>query len=69
MTMTERKILIVEDEIITARLLKIKLGKIGYNISGPVASGNEAIEKALEEPPFAVLMDIHLMGEIDGIEL
>jgi len=61
-------ILVVEDEIITARDIESKLKKIGYNICDIASSGKEAIQKAEDHMPDLVLMDIMLEGDMDGIE-
>ena len=62
------KIMIVEDEIITARDEKQTLEKLGYSVSAIVGSGEEAVKKAEEDRPDLVLMDIELSGKMDGIE-
>ena len=62
------KILVVEDEGITALNLKYDLEELGYEVPEPVDNGAEAIEKAEEIYPDLVLMDINLKGNIDGIE-
>ena len=62
------KILVVEDEGITALNLKYDLEDLGYEVPEPVDTGAEAIEKAEEIYPDLVLMDINLKGNIDGIE-
>jgi len=61
-------ILIVEDEIITARDIESKLQKIGYEVCDIASSGQEAIEKAGEHMPDLVLMDITIEGDIDGVK-
>src|SRR4051812_20537068 len=61
-------ILIVEDEIIIARVLETRLKGMGYEVLGIAASGDEAIRLAVELQPSLVLMDIVLKGEMDGIE-
>jgi len=61
-------ILIVEDEYIVAKDIKISLEKIGYTICSIVASGEEAITKAEKDDLDLVLMDIMLKGKMDGIE-
>jgi PAS domain S-box-containing protein len=65
--MDARKILIVEDEILNARMLEHALLGHGYEVVGRVASGKDAIEKAEMLKPDMILMDIGLEGEIDGI--
>jgi signal transduction histidine kinase len=61
------KILVVEDEAIVAENLADRLVENGYDISGIVDSGSEAIACAAANSPDLVLMDIVLKGEIDGI--
>ena len=58
--MSGEKILITEDERITALDLKMTLEKLGYLVVGSVASGEESIEYARRLKPDLVLMDIHL---------
>jgi len=62
------KILVVEDEFIAARNIKNHLEGAGYQVSGLVPSGEEAIAHAETERPDLILMDIALNGKIDGIE-
>src|SRR4030043_1856411 len=62
------KILLVEDEVITAMLMKIELRKIGYTVAYHVTTGEDAIINAKQNSPDIILMDIRLAGEIDGIE-
>src|SRR4029079_16644125 len=62
------KILIVEDERITAEDLEEVLKDLGYQVSGVVSSSEEAIREAQRNPPDLVLMDIRIRGEIDGAE-
>lgn len=66
--MASLKLLIVEDEVLTARLMEVKLSKAGFDVVDPVSSGEDAIESVKANKPDVVLMDINLMGEIDGIE-
>ncbi|MEG5171386.1 ATP-binding protein [Microcoleus sp. B3-D7] len=62
------KILVVEDEVIVAQDIAGRLKKLGYAVTATVSSGEEAIQKVLENPPDLVLMDIVLKGEIDGVK-
>lgn len=66
--MAKTRILIVEDEAITAKDIQMTLQDLGYEVAGTAASGEEAIQKAAEHKPALVLMDIRLQGEMDGIE-
>jgi PAS domain S-box-containing protein len=66
--MAEKRILVVEDEIITADDIRESLQDMGYTVLAVVSSGEEAIIKVEEDNPDLVLMDIMLSGEMDGIE-
>lgn len=66
--MAKGRILVVEDEALTAQDIKWSLEKIGYDVTAVVASGIEAIQKIEESPPDLVIMDIFIKGPIDGIE-
>ncbi|MGQ0700325.1 MAG: two-component system response regulator [Panacagrimonas sp.] len=66
--MTAHRIMIVEDERIVALNLQQRLGKLGYEVTARAASGTEALNKARANPPDLVLMDIHIEGELDGIQ-
>lgn len=61
-------ILIVEDERVVARDIEGALTRLGYRVVGIASSGDEAIRIARQETPGLVLMDIHLRGDLDGIE-
>lgn len=65
--MSNKKILVVEDEAIVAEDIASRLERMGYMITDIVASGEEAIISAITTPPDLVLMDIMLQGKIDGI--
>lgn len=62
------KILLVEDEALTAMLLARNLQLSGYSVCGPASTGEAAIEIAKREKPDLVLMDIRLAGPMDGIK-
>ena len=62
------KILIVEDEVISARSLQMHLEQLGYTVASMVPSGRKAIQEIENEVPDLVLMDILLQEEMDGIE-
>jgi len=48
-------------------VLTDRLMKLGYQTSGPVPKGEEALEEVRKSPPDLVLMDVKLAGEMDGI--
>jgi len=66
--MGSAKIMIVEDNTTVAEDCRDCLENLGYSVTSMVASGEESIEKAEAERPDAVLMDIRLRDEMDGIE-
>ncbi|MDO9453967.1 MAG: EAL domain-containing protein [Stagnimonas sp.] len=66
--MTPHRILIVEDERVVALNLQQRLIKLGYEVVGRAASGAQALQLAEDGKPDIVLMDIHIEGDIDGIE-
>jgi len=66
--MAKSKIMIVEDEWITADDLRMSLQSLGYTVTSMSSSGEEAIQNAEKDKPDLVLMDIVLKGEMDGIE-
>lgn len=63
------KILIVEDERVTAEHIRLTLGRLGYQVLGIVATGKAAIQRAGELKPDLILADIDLKGAMDGIEV
>src|ERR1035437_5025190 len=65
--MTKSRILIVESEPLTAQDLTNQLRRHGFRIAGVAASGREAVRKARRRQPAAVLMELVLPGEMDGI--
>ncbi len=64
----EFKVLIVEDEILAARSLKIDLEELGIEVLKPIAKGEDAVNVAFQENPSLILMNIRLAGRLDGIE-
>lgn len=66
--MTRPRILIVEDDAIISMEIAERLKRMGYDVIGIVATGEEAIISAARNRPDLVLMDIHLRGSMDGTE-
>jgi PAS domain S-box-containing protein len=62
------KVLVVEDELIIARGIEKRLIALGYAVTGTVPSGEEALVIARETSPDLIIMDIHLQGDLDGVE-
>jgi PAS domain S-box-containing protein len=65
--MTEKKILIVEDNEIVALETSERLKRLGYNVTGIAATGTDAVALARSTQPDLILMDINLKGPMDGI--
>jgi CheY-like chemotaxis protein len=61
------KILIVEDEMITAMDLRHTLTRMGYQVVGIASSSEETLARVGQTRPDLVLMDIVLKGPTDGI--
>ncbi|MBW2007591.1 MAG: response regulator [Deltaproteobacteria bacterium] len=65
---TMAKILIVEDEAITAMSIRLKLTSMGYEVCGLVSKGEEALERIRVHKPDLVIMDVGLPGKMNGLE-
>ncbi len=64
----EEKILVIEDETITALEIQNKLESWVYEVVGLAGSGEDAINLANEKGTDLILADIVLRGDIDGID-
>lgn len=62
------RILVVEDESIVAFNLQQRLAQLGYDVPAIAVSGEECMEMFSQTQPDLVLMDIHIEGDMDGIE-
>jgi PAS domain S-box-containing protein len=67
--MKKAKILIVEDEAIIATEIENQLQSLGYEITSIVDTDEKAIQKAGEDKPDVILMDIRIKGAMDGIDV
>jgi len=61
------KILVIDDDLDTLRLVGLMLQRQGYQISA-ATNGQQGLEKALEEKPNLILLDI-MMPDMDGYEV
>lgn len=66
-TVTEKKVLIVEDDMIISMVLERMIKKLGHTVVKKVIAGQNAIDSAFELQPDLILMDIQLKDDIDGI--
>ncbi len=60
--------LICEDEALIARDLTGRLEELGFEVIAAVDAGDAALHVVGERQPDVVLMDIHIKGELDGVE-
>ena len=63
------RILIVEDESIVAFNLQQRLSQLGYDVPHVAVSGQQSLDMVSQSRPDLVLMDIHIEGAMDGIEV
>ena len=66
--MSNIRVLVVEDEQLTALFIKTLLEDNGYIVAGMAMTGEDAITQAFACRPDLILMDILLSGDINGIE-
>ena len=68
MKISGTRVLVVEDEAVVALHLRQELTKLGYTLAGIATRGEQALKMIEEVFPDVILMDIHIQGEMDGIE-
>jgi pilus assembly protein CpaE len=61
------KILIIDDDLDTLRLVGLMLQRQGYQISA-ATNGQQGLDKAFEEDPDLILLDV-MMPDLDGYEV
>ena len=66
--MIPARVLVVEDERVVALHLRQQLGRLGYSVPAMCTEGTQALNTIREIRPDVVLMDIHIEGDLDGIE-
>lgn len=64
----QKRIMLVEDELITAVDIRRMCERGGYQVTATVSSGEEAVQKVKEINPDLIIMDIFLSTDMDGIE-
>lgn len=65
--MDKIKVLIVEDQLLIAEDLRVKLSKHNFEVTDIVDSGEDALKFLKSSVPDLILMDIQLAGDLDGI--
>jgi CheY-like chemotaxis protein len=63
-----RKVLVVEDDKFISAIFAMFLRELGHELIGRCAEGVDAVALCHRLRPDVVLMDIHLEGEMDGIQ-
>lgn len=63
-----RKIVVVEDDKFIAAIFTMFLRELGHELVGRCSTGAEALDLCHQLRPDVVLMDIHLDGDMDGIQ-
>ena len=66
--MHQGRILIAEDEALTAEDLRHTVLMLGNAVVGVTESGEQAVQQALDLRPDLVLLDYQLKGSLDGVE-
>lgn len=67
-TTQKRQVLIVEDEALIAVDIQERLKGLGYEVLRIVDTGEDAIEAARQLHPHIILMDIQVMGQMNGVQ-
>jgi DNA-binding NarL/FixJ family response regulator len=63
------RVLVVEDEYMSAQFFKMSLEQNGYEVVGTATTSQEAIEHAMAKAPDVVCMDIGLESPGAGIDV
>jgi CheY-like chemotaxis protein/DNA-binding CsgD family transcriptional regulator len=66
--MSTQKILVVEDDQTTRKIIELQLKNLGYDVIPGATTAREGIQKTAQYSPQLVLMDINLGKGMDGIE-
>jgi DNA-binding NarL/FixJ family response regulator len=65
----EKRILIVEDQMISARGIERTLKRFGFQVIGIAVDEESALKLVSEDEPDLAIVDIKLKGRKDGIEI
>lgn len=68
MAEAQKKVFIVEDDLILNLLYESYMERLGFETTGELVYGKTAVDLARKSKPDLILMDIALEGEMDGIE-
>lgn len=62
------QVLIVEDEPAMAFVLNRQIERSGFSVCGIVSSSEDALRCFHEHQPHVILMDFHILGNLNGLE-
>jgi DNA-binding response OmpR family regulator len=62
-----KKILIAEDELLIAKVLRMQFEKLGFEVS-IVSEENEVFNKVKQMQPDVIILDVYLKNKTSGIE-
>ncbi|MDP3855753.1 response regulator [Phenylobacterium sp.] len=62
------RVLIVEDEAIVAMSLESLIEDFGFEVCAIASTGEQAVALAASLRPDLILMDVNLIGDMDGVE-
>ena len=62
-------VLIVEDEPLIAEDIRMFLGNIDFSVAGVAYTSSQALDYLANRGPDAVLLDISIKGDMDGIDI
>ena len=65
--MSTLRVLIAEDEYVSATMLELLVREEGHEVCGIVSQGSAVLEAVQNQHPDVVLMDVHLADETTGI--
>ena len=65
---SQKRILVVEDDIQMSKFIQYKLDYLGYDVVGEARNSDDALDRSQLLEPDLILMDIMLDGTDDGIE-
>jgi len=63
------KVLLVEDEELYADQVEMLLDKMGHILIGCFDRSDNVLDSVVKEKPDLILMDVHIRGNYDGVEL
>jgi response regulator of citrate/malate metabolism len=63
-----KKVMIVEDDPLLSVVEQKMVERLGYDVIGKAASGEETLEKIQELNPEILLIDVQLAGQLNGIQ-